>query len=112
MYKDFEETFTKDLRWRNEVTRTNFDLLEELAEREQQSLTFTQEEVDLVWGTLDKLFGKRSIRYIMVYLVFYIGYSYRTSAKILGLSVAWSHDLVASTIKKVKDTIENEHTTK
>lgn len=111
MYKDFEETFTNELRWRNEITNTSLDLLEDLVDREQQSQSFSQEELDLVWGTFDKLYGKKSIRYIMTYLIFYIGYSYRDSAKVLGISVAWSHDLLANAISNVKKYIENERTT-
>lgn len=109
MYKEFEETFTNELRWRNEISYNSMDMLDDLIESTpQQAMTFSQEDIDLVWNTFDTLFGKRSIKYIMTYLVFYIGYSYRDAARTLGISVAWSHDLLANAIKAVQAHIQNE----
>lgn len=112
MYKEFEETFTNELRWRNEITNSTNDLLDDLVESEKESISYTQEELDLVWNTFDELYGKKSVRYLMAYLIFYLGYSYRDAAHVLDISVAWSHDLLANAIKTVRKKILNEHTIK
>lgn len=111
MYKNLEETFTNDLRYRSEIVslnQNNFD--EVLAEEEKQS-TYTPEQFDLVWNALKNLYSIDEDRYIVIYLIYYLGFSYRDAADVLDISVSWCHDLTESVLKKLRESIFNEQST-
>ena len=108
MFRNFDETFTNDLRFRNEIISLDCEEANLLEEREVQSPEFSQDDIDWVWSTLENLFGKNSNKYIMVYLVFYLGYSYRDAAEVLGVAVAWGFDMVQSAIEKVQKQIKKD----
>lgn len=108
MYKDLEETFTCDLRYRNEVVSLNHDSFLELEERIIEQPSFSQEDINLVWDTLDELYGKSDEHYILVYLVFYLGFSYRDAAAVVGRVVSYVHKTVQQSIKEVREALR-EH---
>ena len=110
MFKDFEETFTNDIRFRNEIVSLDCDAANELEEHVLQSTEFSQEEIERVWHTLANMFGKNSNKYIMTYLVFYLGYSYRDASNVLDISVSWGHNLVEKAIESVRESLAKEDT--
>lgn len=75
------------------------DLLEE---REPEQPLFTMEEINSIWVHLEHLYGKADERYILMYLVFYLGYSYRDAAAVLGIAVSWCHKLVEKSIVQLR----------
>lgn len=102
MYKELEETFTNDLRYRNEVVSINQDEFEFLEEKSRHESEFNAEDLSLIWDTLLKLYGQNDERYVLIYLIYYLGYSYRDAAETLGIVVSWCHKLTEKTIKAVR----------
>lgn len=110
MFKDFEETFTNDLRFRNEIISLENGDIELFEETEkEQPFSYTQEEIELVWTTLAKICNRNSNKYIMTYLIFYLGYSYRDAADVLGIALAWGHDLVKSSIADLRKELKKDY---
>lgn len=108
MYKELEETFTNDLRYRNEVVSLEQDGLDEIAEQHSSGIKFSPEEIELVWNTLGRLYKKDEEPYILMYLVYYLGFSYREAAEVVGYSaVSWCHTMVANTVKELQHEIIN-----
>ena len=112
MYKKLEETFTNDLRYRSEFVSLNQDAFDEILEEEEKQKTeYTPEQFDLVWKTLKNLYSINEDKYIVIYLIYYLGFSYRDAAEVLGISVSWCHDLTESVIKKLQEAVVNEQST-
>ena len=112
MFIKYEETFTNDLRFRNEIYSIDNEEVCAIPEREVEPETgFSVEEVEKVWKTLNKICSKNSHKYIITYLVFYLGYSYRDAANVLGITVAWSYDLTQKAIEQLKKELVHESKT-
>ena len=108
MYKEHEETFTNDLRYRNETVSLNQDEFEFLLEEQKTNEnSFIKEDLELVWETLKSMYGQTDDRYILIYLIYYLGYSYRDAAETIGIVVSWRHKLTEKTIKAVRRELIN-----
>lgn len=104
MYKNTQETFTNDIRYRNEIVSIEEDYIPELEEKEQESgISFTQEDLDMIWSTLRKLYPINNTKYILIYLVYYIGLSYRDAADVTGIALSWCHESVEKAVTKLKE---------
>lgn len=77
------ETFSNDLRYNNEVVSME-DLSIEFPDREIQSPYYEKEDLDLIWGTLREIYDITDNRYLAMYLIYYLGFSYRKAAEVLG----------------------------
>lgn len=111
MYKKLEETFTNDLRYRSEIVSLNQNNFEEVLAEEEKQTTYSPEQFDLVWNTLKNLYSIDEDKYIVIYLIYYLGFSYRDAATVLGISVSWCHDLTEGVIHKLQEAVVHEQST-
>lgn len=102
MFIKFEETFTNDLRYRAEIVSLNQDSFNDLEDEAVMSNGYNTEDLTNIWGTLESLYGKNDESYILMYLVYYLGYSYRDASSVVGLVVSCCHKRVQKAIADVQ----------
>ena len=111
MYKKLEETFTNDLRYRSEIVSLNQNNFEEVLAEEEKQTTYSPEQFDLVWNTLKNLYSIDEDKYIVIYLIYYLGFSYIDAATVLGSSVSLCQDLTEGVVHKLQEAVVHEQST-
>lgn len=107
MFKKFEETFTNDLRYRAETVSLNQESFDELADSNAESCDYSAEDLVNIWGTLERIYGKTDESYILMYLVYYLGYSYRDASTVIGMALSCCHKRVKKAIVEVQRELLN-----
>ena len=104
--KSINETFTCDLR--HNYTTVSLDYLEEEIEdrKIEPSAYYNEEELALVWKTLKELYDIHDEHYIIMYLMYYLGLSFRKTANIIergpSFVFLYANSAIAEVQKKLK----------
>ncbi len=83
MSKQLKETFTNDLRYNEEVVSIE-ELDFELSDEDIKKPYFDKEELDVIWKTLRQIYNVTDDHYIIMYLIYYLGFSYRKTGAVVG----------------------------
>lgn len=83
MNHSIHETFTEDLHYHAELVSLE-DIENELEEREVSSNYYNEEELKLVWDTLKDIYQITDEHYVIMYLMYYLGFSFRKVATVIG----------------------------
>ena len=83
MRDSINETFTADLHYNAELTSLE-DIENEIEERETPSNYYNEEELKLIWDTLKQMYKKEDEHYIIMYLMYSLGFSFRKVATVIG----------------------------
>lgn len=83
MSQQIRETFSNDLRYRAETISIE-DLGFDLSDEDVQKPYFDKEELDLIWDTLKLVYEPNDDHYIIMYLLYYLGFSYRKAGAVVG----------------------------
>lgn len=104
--KRISETFTSDLR--HNYTVVSLDALRDDIEEHkvESSNLYTEEELQLVWDTLREIYEIYDEHYIIMYLMYYLGMSFRKAANILERGPSFVFLYANTAIQAVKDKLQ------
>ena len=83
MSQSIKETFTNDLRYHEEIVSIE-DLGFDLSDEDVQKPYFDEEELSVIWETLRKVYEPTDDHFIIMYLIYYLGFSYRKTGAVVG----------------------------
>ena len=106
MNRKIHETFSNDIRYNSEIISME-DLSVDISEQEQKTVYYNKEELDLIWSTLKDIYDITDEHYIVMYLIFYLGFSYRKAAVVIGRVHTSCVFYVDQAINEVKERIAN-----
>lgn len=81
--KQINETFTNDLRYNDEVISLE-DLTIEPSDESVPSSGYKREDLDMIWDVLRACYDLNDDHYIIMYLIYYLGFSYRKAGAVVG----------------------------
>lgn len=82
--KDIKETFTSDLKYNNTIISLE-DLEHEISDEDViYPSAYSTEDLELIWRTLRKCYDLTDDHYIIMYLIYYLGFSYRKAGAVVG----------------------------